>query len=123
MKINFKHQHLRAQWVKLLIVTPELCYIVLRAIHLSDSKLYITHIFRTEAQQRKFYPKDPKKQSVHQYWRGVDLGVQKYGLTKSGVLVDQINEEFPYDKRRPKIKTALVHNIGQGVHLHMQTRG
>jgi hypothetical protein len=122
MIVNFKYRKLRAQWAKLLIVNPGLCFIALLAIHRSGSNLYVVQIFRTEWVQRSYYPGDPEKKSVHQYWGGIDLGIHRYGLTKSGELANGLNEEFIYDGRRPKVKTAVIHNVGHGVHMHLQNR-
>jgi hypothetical protein len=121
MRLKLKYLRLRAQWAKLLILRPKLVLIVLRAWYESDGKLYITHIYRTKKQQRAFYPNDPDKVSVHQLWRGVDMGIRGISDVRLVGIIELINKEYPYGKG--KFKTAIVHSIGRGRHLHLQVRG
>ena len=79
----------------------------------------LTDIFRTDAEQRKIYPGQPKKKSVHQFWRGVDVR-DNLEYWQEEVMRRIINNKFFYDKNRPKLKTLLYHNVGRGSHGHIQ---
>lgn len=116
--INFKRRSLQAEWGNLLYLNTKLVYIVLT---LSDilGGIVITHILRTEEQQRKFYPRNPRKKSVHQYWRGVDIRTRGLDKDLLRYAIERINYQFPYGKG--KVKTCVHHDIGKGDHLHIQT--
>lgn len=122
MKIYFKYLYLRAQWAKLLIVNPELVFITMTAFRLlgDGKKGRITHIFRTEATQRRFYPNSPKLKSVHQFWGGIDISTRGYEYDDISDARKIINSEFPYGRGRTQ--TAVYHSIGHGFHLHLQNR-
>lgn len=36
-------------------------------------------------------------------------------------IVDDINNHWEYDYTRPKMQCALLHDVGKGVHIHLQT--
>jgi len=117
--ITFKKQNLLMEWPKLLKRNPKLISIALLFCKYVGGKMLVTEIYRTKKMQRAYYPKDAKEKSIHQYWRGVDISVK--GI-KEDILqgaVNKINLLFPYGKK--KIKTALVHDIGLGRHLHLQS--
>lgn len=118
-KVNFKLIHI-INW---------LCE-YLKLTYPSYKGLTLTDIFRTQKEQDNIYQnhndeKIQKKylkspwQSVHQYWRGVDIrtsdmpGKMAYRLSK-------LLEQIPYDRERPRKKTAVFHNIGTGEHCHLQ---
>jgi hypothetical protein len=69
--------------------------------------LIITGLVRYEEEQRAIYPNDPAKISVHQDkpCRGADASVKF------------LNSSFEYSGQ---YKTALIHDVGQGRHLHIQ---
>lgn len=51
--------------------------------------------------------------------RGIDI--RSWGNSYSPLeLAETINEEFCYDNRRPHLKCAKYHDVGQGAHLHLQ---
>lgn len=116
MKVYFKYKKLQNEWKKLLFKNPKLVYIVLLLCKITGGQLTITNIFRTNKQQRKLYPGQPFLRSVHEYWRGVDVRIRK----DSNKGVDFINAAIPYGK--PGLKTALIHDIGHGNHVHLQVK-
>lgn len=50
--------------------------------------------------------------------RGIDFGCSN--LDVGQVLVDFVNERWVYDERRHSMKCAMVHNVGSGLHIHLQ---
>jgi hypothetical protein len=63
------------------------------------------------------YRDDPS--SVHGWLRGVDLRSWIYANPRR--LCKRANEVWKYDpKRRPKKRCAKVHDVGQGIHIHLQ---
>ena len=118
MKINFKYSNLQEEWKELLIVNPKLVQIgLLVADRFGDST--ITHIYRAQAQQHRFYPNEPDKISVHQLWRGLDFSIRGISNDIQKEVVAEVNNKFIYGK--DGINTAIIHNIGAGTHLHLQT--
>ena len=118
-KLMFKRQPLADEWSRLARVNPKLCHIVLKACECLNGEITLTEIYRDEETQRRYYPKEPDKMSVHQFWRGVDVSIKNVGCADLGACVLALNIEFPYGKKN--IKTALVHDVGLGRHLHLQT--
>lgn len=62
-----------------------------------------------------YRPGDP---GVHGYFRGLDLRCRARERGKA--IAAAINEEFIYDPDRPWMKVAIYHDVGKGVHLHLQ---
>lgn len=96
-------------------------------------KITITDIFRTPEEQDKIYlnhkdenvaNKYRKKKwySVHQFWRGLDIRVNDMGKGQAELMCDFLNTIF-YDKNRPNKKTAILHDVGTGSHIHLQVMG
>ena len=83
----------------------------------------ITHILRTEMEQTEFYKDDQKFKispwkSVHQFGRGIDFRSRDFTpdeLKKIEAFMNLI--DYSKDK-----KTCTIHNIGQGMHIHLQSR-
>jgi len=81
----------------------------------------ITDIYRTNDEHRRslktvlmpYYP------TVHEYWRGVDIR-DSLTINRKRVMEMIINEQFIYDRPRPHKKVLLYHNIGLGMHAHIQ---
>lgn len=120
MEIKFKHINLVDEWKQLLIVNPKLVFITLNYAREIALPITITHILRSKAQQLAFYPGKPYKPSVHESWRGIDISLRGVKISLAKEAVEKINQWFPYGKQG--IKTALIHDIGLGNHLHLQTR-
>lgn len=99
------------------------------AYFLFKKKITITDIYRTQEENDKIYnwSKDSRrkrKYSVHTFWRGVDIRVNKRSLThKEAVLLRDIANVFVYDKKRKSIKTAVYGNDKLHInHIHLQTK-
>lgn len=50
--------------------------------------------------------------------RGLDL--RSHNLTNPQGTVDVINDHWQYDSTRPEMRCALLHNVGKGMHIHLQ---
>jgi len=84
--------------------------------------IQLTCVFRTQAEQDAIYSGNAKYkrkpwQSVHQYWRGIDVGVNAFTEEQRIELRDFINNHFEYSGRH---KTCVYHNVGLGFHFHLQ---
>lgn len=101
--------------------------------------IVVTEIYRTKAQQLKYYPNRKYRPSVHQYWRGIDFGVRPYGAGELDSEEDGTRMPHPgftdgeiatldewytkavqYDDERPEYDSTIYHDIGLGKHLHIQ---
>jgi hypothetical protein len=81
--------------------------------------LIITGLVRYEEEQRAIYPNDPAKISVHQDkpCRGADASVKWFTEDECNEILKFLNSSFEYSGQ---YKTALIHDVGQGRHLHIQ---
>lgn len=50
--------------------------------------------------------------------RGLDVRCHNVELGQKAA--DYLNARWRYDAERPKKKVAIFHNVGQGMHLHLQ---
>ena len=104
-----------------------------RKIVYPDYEFTVTDVFRTDEEQDKIYlnHNDPKViekykkkpwKSVHQYFRGVDI--RTYDMPgKMAYQLEQLLKQVPYDINRPRMRTAIFHNVGTGAHMHLQVVG
>jgi len=51
--------------------------------------------------------------------RGLDTRSHVYTNPKK--IVNHINKRWIYDPKRPEKKVAMLHNVGSGEHIHLQT--
>jgi hypothetical protein len=117
-KILFKKQGLSDEWARLLLVNPKLVRIALEACGMFPGEsMTITEIYRTADMQRSYYPGNPGQLSVHQFWRGIDIRIA--GVEHAKNIVSALNSRWAYG--REGMKTALIHDIGLGNHMHLQT--
>ena len=108
---------------------------LVRLIKVADSymlakynyEITVTDLIRTQDEQDEIY-KDNEKyksnpwKSVHQYGRGADLRTRDMSQDMIDDL-EQVLNRIPYDTNRPDKKTCLVHNVGKGMHFHIQSVG
>jgi len=92
-----------------------------------EEDLIITHLMRTQKEQDAIYTSDKVSQeirekyiknpfySVHQFGRGADVGITN--IQKAKEIIEWLNTRFVYDGR---YKTAILHDIGLGKHIHIQ---
>ena len=71
-----------------------------------DKELIITSMIR------------PDEMSVHSIGRGVDIRSHNYGKEEIIRFVSHMNYAFPYGRGKP---TALYHDTGRGIHIHLQS--
>jgi len=131
--IRFKTQHLAEQFE---LIRPSLRGILLDAAFFVsrkfgyDAVLTITDLIRTQAEQDSIYLNHPDPtirqkykekpwSSVHQYGRGGDVRVE-YTNGEIKEILDYVNGHYVYDPSRPAKPTAIVHDAGNGKHIHMQ---
>lgn len=86
--------------------------------------LVITDLLRTQEEQDFIYRNNEQYQnkawqSVHQFGRGCDLRVTTFTENEIKRLTDFFNQ-FIYDPNRLMKYTCLVHDVGSGIHCHIQ---
>lgn len=86
-------------------------------------ELVITQIFRSQQEQDEIYKDNENYKvkpwaSVHQYWRGVDIRISDFTTEQQKTILGLLNNIFSY--ATPGKFTALIHDVGQGKHLHIQ---
>jgi len=53
--------------------------------------------------------------------RAIDLRTWCYPAGIPEAIVEEVNDEWEYDPKRPgQYKVAQIHNVGQGIHFHIQ---
>lgn len=52
--------------------------------------------------------------------RGMDIRSHVYHSPKAEVICEDINSKWQYDPERKEKKVAMVHDVGVGIHLHLQ---
>ena len=82
-----------------------------------NKDVIITHIYRRQQEQEHFYGKGTKRKSSHQYWHSLDLRSSIYTKDEIEWMVDYLNNNSPNNYYKV---TAFVHDIGHGVHFHIQ---
>jgi len=85
----------------------------------------LTCVLRTQDEQDDIYKDNPRYKdnpwkSVHQYNRGFDLRTHDMEADMVKDLADFMNR-IVYDKNRPDKKTCKVHDVGRGMHFHIQS--
>ena len=85
--------------------------------------IILTELLRTQEEQDKIYSESEEyKQrpwkSVHQFGRGADVSIKYFTAEEIENIVRFLNDNFLYVGA---VHTALVHNVGYGMHLHIQT--
>lgn len=80
---------------------------IIRFINTSGSVPTITSAYR---------PGDPGVHGTLPF-RGLDLRHN----TRAYQIVKDVNSRFKYDPTRPNKRCAMVHDVGQGTHIHLQS--
>ena len=60
----------------------------------------------------------PKDNGVHGYFRGLD--VRCHDARHGKMAEEYLNNKWTYDTLRMDKKVAIYHDVGQGLHLHLQ---
>ena len=50
--------------------------------------------------------------------RALDFSIK--GLTDPNKVVEDVNNHFEYDPGRPEMHCAICHDVGKGMHIHLQ---
>ena len=117
-ELKYKTPRVKKEFEQLFEKNLELYQIVEYADSLVKKDVVITEIYRTQAEQDRYYKGKPKFTSPHQKWLAVDLRTRN--LTKKQItkIVKEINDR--YNQKNTYIPTAFYHTIGKGYHIHMQ---
>ncbi|MCP3940930.1 MAG: hypothetical protein GY710_05545 [Desulfobacteraceae bacterium] len=75
--------------------------------------IMITESFREKTHVNDLHGEEPV--------RAVDLRSWCYPEDLAYKIRDEINEKWIYDPARPGKKVAIVHDVGKGIHFHVQT--
>ena len=86
-------------------------------------QITITEIFRTQEMQDNYYKDDPLYQqkkwlSTHQMWRAADISVYYFTEYEIKRMTEFLCH---FDYATVGKSTFLIHDVGQGKHLHLQT--
>lgn len=52
--------------------------------------------------------------------RAVDIRSKCYDGDQAARIRDEINGIWEYDSNRPQMQCAIIHDVGEGVHFHIQ---
>ena len=74
--------------------------------------LVMTESFRVARHSGDVHSTDPV--------RAVDIRSRCYDGNLAGKIRDEINDKWQYDPNRPRMRCALIHDVGLGVHFHIQ---
>ena len=90
-----------------------------------DKSIIITDLVRNQDEQDHIYRNNEKYKvkpwkSTHQFGRAADIRSRIYSKEEIEKLVTFANN-VTYDPTRPDKKTCLCHDVGSGIHLHLQT--
>ena len=83
----------------------------------------ITMIYRTQEEQDNLYRNSPKYKkrkfkSSHQFWHGVDIRSWNFTPKQVNKIEEYLNSK--YNKTNFYKWTAKAHNVGSGIHFHIQ---
>ena len=78
------------------------------------SEVVVTSAYR----EKKIYPNDSGIASTNPCRH---LDIRSYVYEEPQKVVDDINKNWKYDPKRPQFKCAVLHDVGKGVHIHLQT--
>lgn len=116
----FKDERMREEFWRL---DPKLQLICVDVVHwgiVKGEEPTFTSFLRTEDEQKKLFElgQSKSKISVHLFGRGADFRVFKNSVLNF-LVSEYINEKYPYDPKRPRLKTLLTHE-GSALHHHLQ---
>ncbi|MCG6861568.1 MAG: hypothetical protein LJE70_09890 [Chromatiaceae bacterium] len=126
--LKVKYPRITNEWTSLKKKNPSLAQVVWDLqVFVKDSfkkDVIITHLFRTQKQQELFYGKGTKRKSPHQYWGAVDIRDSIYTSDEIAYLKEFLKAYDNYNNYRlmkaSMSRTVLRHNIGHGMHFHIQ---
>ena len=74
-------------------------------------------IFTSGYRPKKIYDKDSGIASTKPCRH---LDIRSYIYKDPQGVVDDVNKHWIYDPKRPELKCAVLHDVGQGNHIHLQ---
>lgn len=74
-------------------------------------------VFTSAYRPQKIHAKDSGIAATNPC-RHLDIRSYVYGDPRG--IVDDINSHWAYDPKRPRLKCAILHDTGLGVHIHLQ---
>ncbi len=89
----------------------------------------VTELFRTREMQERYYGKDTKRVSNHQRWSAVDIRYWIYNQREIQAILSFLKAYDSYNRlaimrcANRHSRTVLLHNMGRGMHFHVQYRG
>jgi hypothetical protein len=84
----------------------------------SEEQNYIYTVLATEEEKAKYA--DNPVTSVHQVYRGIDISCHDM-TTEMLDFTTSYFKHVNYDSSKPNIKALVLHNVGLGMHIHLQT--
>jgi len=85
-------------------------------------QITITELFRTQSEQDNIYADNQEYKihpwkSVHQFGRGADIRAVNFTKEEQDEIIFMMNK-YPYGDG--KHNTILLHDVGDGLHFHLQ---
>lgn len=124
MAVKFKTQRIEAEWANAYQPLKDFVTMLALFLFLKYKKdLTISELNRTDSEQDEYYKADPNYRirpwrSVHQDGRGCDIRTRDMSPEIARELYE-LACKIPY---RDGKKSAVLHDIGLGMHLHVQVR-
>lgn len=120
--VDFKTNRIEQEYEQLKSKNKELFRIVEFADRqlefVSSKNVVITEIYRTQAEQDRYYRGKKKFRSRHQDWLAVDIRSRHLNLFQISTIIDTINNV--YGDGNFYTTTAFYHDMGLGKHIHIQ---
>ena len=130
--IKFKSERIKSEFYDSRLDPRLKMYVYFLSGYIEDkygANVLLTDILRTKKEQNEIYKNDKSYQkkpwdSVHQDWRGVDMvGEYDNGMNLTDEeheeIESMINKAIQYNAAK-SYNTAKYHNVGNGIHLHLQ---
>ncbi len=121
--IEFKHEKLKTEIEQIDGRLRFLIYACAGYLYNTyGKKLVLSELLRSQETQDEYYKntlgyKENPWKSVHQYGRGADISVMYLTKEEYNDLLYFINRYIIYDGAKA---SATVHDVGQGIHFHVQ---
>jgi hypothetical protein len=74
--------------------------------------LVMTESFRPARRPGDVHSTDPV--------RAIDIRSRCYDGELAGTIREDINNRWQYDSNRPSMQCAIIHDVGMGIHFHIQ---
>ena len=121
--IEFKTHNLELEFLNIDSRLQVIIYALSGFVSFNFGKnITLTELMRTQEMQDSYYSSNPKYKikpfkSVHQFGRGADISVKYFTDEELKDIYLFLNKSFAYSNA---FKTAVIHDVGLGKHLHIQ---